>query len=93
MKRVGLHGYPLVRQAARARPRAEAWALGGMRSQSAVHPSLSCNSCHPFVWCCPSEIPICEQAGEFPVDQQDALFAYNMTKLLLSQIASLTLAR
>jgi hypothetical protein len=34
-----------------------------------------------------------EQAGEFPVDQQDALFTYNMTKLLLSQIAGLTLAR
>jgi hypothetical protein len=33
-----------------------------------------------------------EQAGEFPVDQRDALFAYNMTKLLLSQIANLTLA-
>jgi hypothetical protein len=33
-----------------------------------------------------------EQAGEFPVDQRDATFAYNMTKLLLSQIASLTLA-
>jgi len=33
-----------------------------------------------------------EQAGEFPVDQRDALFAYNTTKLLLSQIASLTLA-
>jgi hypothetical protein len=33
-----------------------------------------------------------EQAGEFPVDHRDALFAYNMTKLLLSQIASLTLA-
>jgi hypothetical protein len=33
-----------------------------------------------------------EQAGEFPVDQRDVLFAYNMTKLLLSQIASLTLA-
>lgn len=33
-----------------------------------------------------------EQAVEFPVDQRDAVFAYNMTKLLLSQIASLTLA-
>ena len=33
-----------------------------------------------------------EQAGEFPVDQRDAVFAYNTTKLLLSQIASLTLA-
>lgn len=32
-----------------------------------------------------------EQTGEFPVDQRDALFVYNMTKLLLSQIASLTL--
>jgi hypothetical protein len=32
-----------------------------------------------------------EQAGEFPVDQRDALFVYNMTKLFLSQIASLTL--
>jgi hypothetical protein len=32
-----------------------------------------------------------EQAGEFPADLRDALFAYNMTKLLLSQIASLTL--
>ena len=30
-----------------------------------------------------------EQAGEFPVDQRDALFVYNMTKLLLSQIYSL----
>jgi hypothetical protein len=30
-----------------------------------------------------------EQAGEFPVDQRDALFAYNMTRLLLSQIHSL----
>ena len=30
-----------------------------------------------------------EQAGEFPVDQRDALFVYNMTKLLLSQIFSL----
>jgi hypothetical protein len=33
-----------------------------------------------------------EQSGEFPVDQRDATFAYNMTKLLLSQIASLALA-
>jgi hypothetical protein len=32
-----------------------------------------------------------EQAGEFPVDQRDATFMYNMTKLLLSHIASLTL--
>jgi hypothetical protein len=32
-----------------------------------------------------------EQAGEFPVDQRDAVFVYNMTKLLLSHIASLTL--
>lgn len=32
-----------------------------------------------------------QQAGEFPVDQRDALFAYNMTKLLLSQIAGLTM--
>jgi hypothetical protein len=32
-----------------------------------------------------------EEAGEFPVDRQDALFAYNVTKLLLSQIARLTL--
>lgn len=32
-----------------------------------------------------------EQAGEFPVDQRDAIFVYNMTKLLLSQVASLTL--
>jgi hypothetical protein len=32
-----------------------------------------------------------ELAGEFPVDSRDALYAYNMTKLLLSQIASLTL--
>lgn len=32
-----------------------------------------------------------EQAGEFPVNQCDAVFVYNMTKLLLSQIASLTL--
>jgi hypothetical protein len=27
-----------------------------------------------------------EQTGEFPVDQRDALFVYNMTKLLLSHI-------
>jgi hypothetical protein len=33
-----------------------------------------------------------ELAGEFPVDQRDALFVYNMTKLLLSQIAGLTTA-
>lgn len=33
-----------------------------------------------------------EQAGDFPVDRQDAVFAYNMTKLLLSHIARLTLA-
>jgi hypothetical protein len=32
-----------------------------------------------------------EQAGEFPVDQRDAVFAQNLTKLLLSHIASLTL--
>lgn len=32
-----------------------------------------------------------EQAGEFPVDQQDAVFAYNLTKLLLSHVARLTL--
>jgi hypothetical protein len=32
-----------------------------------------------------------QQAGEFPVDQRDAVFAYNMMKLLLSHIASLTL--
>lgn len=30
-----------------------------------------------------------EQAGEFPVDQRDAVFVYNMTKLLLSQIYAL----
>jgi hypothetical protein len=30
-------------------------------------------------------------AGEFPVDQGDATFVYNMTKLLLSHVASLTL--
>ena len=34
-----------------------------------------------------------QQAGEFPVDQRDAAFAYNMTKLLLSQIYSLIFAR
>ena len=33
-----------------------------------------------------------EQAGEFPVDQRDALFAHDMTKILLSEIASLTVA-
>jgi hypothetical protein len=33
-----------------------------------------------------------EQAGEFPVDQQDAVFAYNMTKLLLSHASRLTVA-
>jgi hypothetical protein len=33
-----------------------------------------------------------QQAGEFPVDQRDAAFAYNMTKLLLSQIYGLILA-
>ena len=32
-----------------------------------------------------------EQAGEFPVDQRDAMFVHNLTKLLLSHIASLTL--
>jgi hypothetical protein len=31
------------------------------------------------------------QAGEFPVDGRDAVFVYNMTKLLLSHIASLML--
>lgn len=30
-----------------------------------------------------------QQAGEFPVDQRDALFVYNMTKLLVSQIYGL----
>lgn len=30
-----------------------------------------------------------EQAGEFPVDQRDALFVYNMTKLLIAQIYGL----
>jgi hypothetical protein len=30
-----------------------------------------------------------EQVGEFPVNQRDALFVYNMTKLLISQIYSL----
>jgi hypothetical protein len=29
-----------------------------------------------------------EQTGDFPVDQRDAVFVYNMTKLLLSQIYS-----
>jgi hypothetical protein len=33
-----------------------------------------------------------EQAGEFPVDQRDAIFVYNMTKLLLSQTYSLVSA-
>jgi hypothetical protein len=33
-----------------------------------------------------------QQAGEFPVDQRDALFVYNMTKLLLSQIVGLIMA-
>jgi hypothetical protein len=32
-----------------------------------------------------------QEAGEFPVDQRDAAFVLNMTKLLLSQIAGLTL--
>jgi hypothetical protein len=32
-----------------------------------------------------------ELAGEFPVDQRDAVFAYNATKLLLSHVAALTL--
>jgi hypothetical protein len=32
-----------------------------------------------------------EQAGEFPVSQRDAVFVYNITKLLLSQIAGLLL--
>lgn len=32
-----------------------------------------------------------EQAGDFPVDQRDATFVYNMTKLVLSHVASLTL--
>lgn len=32
-----------------------------------------------------------ELAGEFPVDQRDAVFVYNSTKLLLSHIAALTL--
>jgi hypothetical protein len=32
-----------------------------------------------------------EQAGDFPVDQRDAVFVYNTTKLLLSHIANLTL--
>jgi hypothetical protein len=30
-----------------------------------------------------------EQAGELPVDQRDALFVYNMTKLLIAQIYGL----
>jgi hypothetical protein len=29
------------------------------------------------------------QTGEFPVDQRDALFVYNMTKLLITQICAL----
>jgi hypothetical protein len=33
-----------------------------------------------------------EQAGEFPVDQRDALFVYNMIKLLLSHIYALVSA-
>ncbi len=33
-----------------------------------------------------------ELAGEFPVDQRDAVFVYNTTKLLLSHIAALTLS-
>jgi hypothetical protein len=33
-----------------------------------------------------------EQAGEFPVDQRDAVFVYNMTKMLLSQIYALVSA-
>lgn len=33
-----------------------------------------------------------QQAGEFPVDQRDAVFVYNMTKLLLSQIYALVSA-
>jgi hypothetical protein len=32
-----------------------------------------------------------EEAGDFPVDQRDAVFVYNMTKLLLSHITNLTL--
>jgi len=32
-----------------------------------------------------------QQAGEFPVDQWGAMFAQNLTKLLLSHIVSLTL--
>lgn len=31
-------------------------------------------------------------AGEFPVDQRDAVFAYNATRLLLSHVAGLTLS-
>ena len=30
-----------------------------------------------------------QQAGEFPIDQRDALFVYNTTKLLLSHIYTL----
>jgi hypothetical protein len=33
-----------------------------------------------------------EQSGDFPVDQRDAVFVYNITKLLLSQIFSLIFA-
>ena len=33
-----------------------------------------------------------QQAGEFPVDELGAAFAYNMTKLLLSQIYGLIFA-
>lgn len=33
-----------------------------------------------------------ELAGEFPVDQRDAVFVYNMAKLLLSQIYALVSA-
>lgn len=32
-----------------------------------------------------------QMAGEFPVDQRDARFAYNLMKLLMAQIGSLTL--
>jgi hypothetical protein len=39
----------------------------------------------------PGPEPGREQAGEFPVDQRDAVFVYNMTKLLLSHVAALTL--
>ncbi len=31
-------------------------------------------------------------AGEFPVDQRDAVFVHNLTKLLLADIASVTQA-